>query len=170
MKQDGVPPVSVNNLMPDCQNSEDEWLYEAVLKKVVGKNLCLPQSLPGMPAPYFPIEKLCVYEVDIELQMAYCRNGFHMKKCTNFFCSQTFKYESSYGVPPHYICDVVWLCPNGEDEQHYIIKSALLCQVTVKAFLQCLDNVHLHAYTHNIFTIGLYSSSEYSCLVKVKLI
>ena len=120
--------LTVNDLISDCPNSEDEPLCQAVIKKLVTKNLCLPHSLPCLQfySQYFPIEKLCVYEVDIEQQMAYCRNGFHMKECTNLFSSQTLKC-ASYCIPLHYIC--VWHCPNGEDEQHCAIKITHLCQV-----------------------------------------
>ena len=83
----GVPPVRVNDLIPDCPNSKDEPLYLAVIHKLATQNVCLPHALPCLQfhSQCFPIEKLCVYEVDIEQQMMYCRNGFHMKKCTNFF-------------------------------------------------------------------------------------
>ena len=127
-----VPPIRINDLIPDCMFSYDEPLYWEMFDKGTVKynNLCLPHHLPCLQfhSQCFPVDKLCVYELDIGQQMMHCRNGFHVQNCTKSPCRQAFKCVSSYCIPVHYICDGVWHCPDGEDEQHCSVAITRLCQ------------------------------------------
>ena len=127
-----VPPVRINALIPDCMFSYDEPLYREMfaIETVKHENVCSPYHLPCMQfhSHCFPVDKLCVYELDIDQQLMHCRNGFHVHNCTKFPCRQAFKCASSYCIPVHYICDGVWHCPDGEDEQHCNVEITGLCQ------------------------------------------
>ena len=126
--------MRVNDLMPDPPYGEDEPLYKSILM-VNGTHQkyspCLNNHLPCLQfhSQCFLIDKLCLYELDLEHQMMHCRNGFHMNNCANFSCSQSFKCTSSYCIPVHYICDGEWHCPDGNDEQNCNISITPLCHL-----------------------------------------
>ena len=68
---------------------------------------------------FFPINKLCVYELNRDLiHMKYCANGAHLCNCTKLQCPGYFKCPASYCIPFHYICNGLWDCPNGVDESN----------------------------------------------------
>ena len=45
-----------------------------------------------------------------------CPFGVHLKNCKKFNCTNTSKCPNSYCIPYRHVCDGVWNCPNGEDE------------------------------------------------------
>ena len=44
----------------------------------------------------FPLAKLCVYDLDEEGNLLYCRNGAHLNKCARFTCLGMFKCPGGY--------------------------------------------------------------------------
>ena len=127
-----IPAARISDFIPDCPSSYDEPLYLQIVtnRHQTKKNPCLSGYLPCMHfhSQCFPLEKLCVYELDTEQEMLYCRNGFHTRDCKSFPCAQAFKCASSYCIPVHYVCNGHRHCPDGEDEQHCSIIFTTLCQ------------------------------------------
>ena len=126
-----VPAIRVNDLIPDCPFGTDEPIYHQITYSTndTARNECAAQHLPclHLHPKCFPSHKLCIYELDMQHQMMHCRNGFHVKSCDVFPCSQAYKCASSYCIPLQYVCDGEWHCPNGEDEQHCTITFTPVC-------------------------------------------
>ena len=52
-----------------------------------------PDEVPCVPghSKCFPINKLCVYDLDENGNLLYCRDGSHLKECVSFHCLHMFK-------------------------------------------------------------------------------
>ena len=115
---------NVDDLIPDCPGSfEDEIQYYNLLTLphhpfstcsssyelpcVSGHNYC------------FPLSKICIFDLQHNtFQLKYCRNGAHLYNCTNFQCLGHFKCPFSYCIPFDFVCNRIWDCPGGFDEQN----------------------------------------------------
>ena len=129
-----VPLKYVNDLVPDCPGglAEDESLFIRLRNNGERSN-CLDQShfpcVPGLPV-CFPIEKVCHYEIDQEGNVLWCRNGAHLGKCADIYCTNGYKCPKSYCIPFHRVCDGHPDCIHHEDEQQcdqHLCKGLLKC-------------------------------------------
>ena len=172
-----IPLTSVNDLFPDCPGgqAEDEQLFLRMV--YLGEHFeCLDRShhpcVAGLPV-CFPLGKLCVFDLDEEQNILWCRNGAHVSDCTYINCTNSYKCPQSYCIPFHRVCNSKPDCIHGEDEQmcdHYICKGLLVSQQTqVKYFMSLAEgvvkvNVNLtkyyammeHAFHKNIFVLIIY--------------
>ena len=62
------------------------------------------------------ISDLCYFNHDTNGNLKLCRNGAHLRNCSFYQCSGTFKCPDLYCVPYFKFCDGTWDCTNGEDE------------------------------------------------------
>ena len=134
-----IPLTFVDDLIPDCPNSyEDEEQYYNLLTNPTHKDISCGKSyeIPCIPGHNhcFPFKKLCVYDIESNFsQLKYCRNGAHLKNCTNFHCFETFKCPSSYCTAISLVCNGIWDCPLGHDEHNC---ASYMCAHLFKCKLQ----------------------------------
>ncbi len=108
------------DLHADCVEFADD---EAGLKKLVNfrstMNCTKEWELPCRPghSKCYNLSEICSYNLDELGHLGPCRNGGHLENCLTFQCVQKFKCRFSYCVSWHVVCDGVWDCPRGEDEQ-----------------------------------------------------
>ncbi len=69
--------------------------------------------------------------------MKHCRNGNHLRNCSSFACSGSFKCRLSYCIPTHRVCNGVMDCPYGDDEQHCPL-------LTCPSMLRCSTGICIH--------------------------
>ncbi len=89
----------------------------------------------------FPLVKICIFDIDENGHMKYCRNAAHLLYCKNITCTNTFKCPDSYCIPFRRVCDGVWDCSYGEDETNcgnYTCRGMLRCQTTRQGPEICL--------------------------------
>ena len=123
-EQKTISTRQLNDIIPDCKFGADEPILHSLLtsnfnssqrhlKK--GYKYCYG----GHPLKY-PLHKECMYEIDNNSILQTCRNGQHLKNCSNFNCEnlRKFKCPEYYCVPMHYVCDGKVDCPKGKDEVH----------------------------------------------------
>ena len=125
----------VNDLLPDCSGgqAEDEKLFLCMFYH--GEHFgCLDRSqhpfVAGLPV-CFPLGKLCVFDLDEEEKILWCRNGAHISDCVYINCTNSYKCPQSYCILLHRVCNGKSDCIHGEDEQmcdHYICKGLLRCK------------------------------------------
>ncbi|RWS13828.1 G-protein coupled receptor GRL101-like protein [Dinothrombium tinctorium] len=61
----------------------------------------------------------CIYEFDQYGFHNGCRDVTHLRDCEHFTCGHDYvKCPKSYCIPPRYICDSKYDCPDGADEIH----------------------------------------------------
>ena len=73
-----------------------------------------PDEVPFVPghSKYFPINKLCVYDLDENGNLLYCCDGSHLKECVSFHCLQMFRCQGK-------LC-IITRNVNGLQQQHII--------------------------------------------------
>ena len=130
-----IPLTYVNDLFPDCSGgqAEDEKLFLRMFYH--GEHFdCLDRSqhpcVAGLPV-CFSLAKLCVFDLDEEENILWCRNGAHVSDCTDINCTNSYKCPDSYCIPFHRVCNGIPDCIHGEDEQmcdDYICKGLLRCK------------------------------------------
>ena len=121
-----------NDLIPDCQDASDEVQYVQLLRNPEPMARCPNDQLPcfgGQPFCY-PISFTCLYDLDINGELKFCRNGAHLTNCYNWLCQRSYKCPLSYCIPQRYVCDGVVDCPKGEDESS--CKDPLSCPGMLK--------------------------------------
>ena len=110
----------VNDLIPDCTDAGDE--YHSLSMKYMGVYFDCEdmQEMPCAPghSKCFGINHLCVYDYDKFGHISYCRDGAHLMNCRYMKCTNTFKCPRSYCVPLRRVCDGIYDCYNGEDENN----------------------------------------------------
>ncbi len=111
---------NVNDGFPDCHKDEDEMMFKTSIKsyllaKYLCKNMTHIQCYEGFDR-CFPVEKLCTHEIDRLRNSAVCRNGYHLKSCTEFQCNGMFKCPRSFCILFKHVCDGHWECETGDDE------------------------------------------------------
>ena len=114
----------VNDLIPNCPDFfEDEMQYYNLLTDPYHHfNTCNNIfELPCVPGHSycFPLSKICIFDLyHNSQQLKYCKNGAHLYNCTNFQCPGYFKCSFSYCIPFDLVCNSIWDCPGGFDEQN----------------------------------------------------
>ena len=136
----------VNDLIPDLPDNKDEKeLLDMLSTNKHRKNKCISKfenpCFLGHSKCYYKGNK-CVYELDANGYLKFCRNGAHLEDCVHMSCAHIskFKCSRSYCVPFGYVCDGKVDCPSGEDEMSC---GAKICV----GFLHCVNSsqcVHLN--------------------------
>ena len=122
----------VNDLIPDCSLAEDED-HSIEIKYRDTKYTCQTKlDMPCAPnhSTCFKFYQLCVYDINVFGQAAYCRDAAHIRDCDDVQCTNTFKCPNSYCIPFRRVCDGVRDCIGGEEEircLHHICKGLLKC-------------------------------------------
>ena len=127
----------VNDLLPDCHGgqAEDEPLFLQMRyedNRFACQNPIFFPCVPGLSA-CFPLNKLCLYELDRYGRTSWCKDGVHLGDCSRFNCTNSYKCHKSYCIPFHYVCDGRIDCIHGEEEEHcdeYVCKGLLRCMGT----------------------------------------
>ncbi len=108
-----------DDLFPDCISGADEPILTNLLKHgqslkcpLVGQLLCKD----GHPKCY-SVSDICIYEVNEQHNLIPCRTGENLQSCLKFQCNFQFKCPKAYCISWSYVCDGVWNCPFGHDEQ-----------------------------------------------------
>ncbi len=120
----------------------------------------------------FPIYKVCVHELDTNYSLMHCPSGAHLKNCLGVDCNNMFKCPKRYCVPYRYklkihsyfylvhttrilhhfvlfcsifrhLCDRLWHCPLGEDEDAESCSKHMSCSALFKCVMQT-NKVCLH--------------------------
>lgn len=105
----------LDDLVVDCPFGEDE---PALLKPVFDTTCEKSYQVPcrkGHPLCY-NITDICIYRLRKNVLLYPCRNGAHLEECQSFECNLNFKCVISYCVTWTLVCDGMWDCPGGEDE------------------------------------------------------
>ena len=115
-----IHALLVDDLLGDCENSEDEPTILSLLSEESIKSCPSPELIPCLPghSKCFNITQICIYKLDSMKNLHPCRNGGHLKNCSNFECNAQFKCFQSYCIPWAYVCDGRWDCPFGHDENY----------------------------------------------------
>ena len=83
----------------------------------------------------FQLQDTCLYSINSDGTLSFCRNGGHLDNCVYYECDTMFKCQSSYCIPWSYICDGKWDCPHGIDETFkYVCTSNETCLAMYKCF------------------------------------
>ena len=93
----------VNDLIPDCSDAQDES-HGLAMKYQGLRFYCDMQYM--------------IYDHDIFGHISYCRNGAHLLNCRYMKCTNMFKCPESYCVPLRKVCDGIYDCYDGEDENN----------------------------------------------------
>ena len=64
----------------------------------------------------YPRGYACVFDRYSNLSMMFCNNGEHLNNCNDIYCSRMFKCIKSFCIPVRMVCDGVWDCFHGLDE------------------------------------------------------
>ena len=146
----------VYDLIPDCPLADDENTDKTNLS-------CSHQDdipcVPGHPH-CFPIYQLCVYDLDQDGIMRYCRNGAHLTLCFGYQCPTKYKCPGSYCIPARRICDQVLDCPEGEDENDCPTGN-VLCP----GFFRCREGpcIHPHEVCDGNIDCVTHGEDEWNC-------
>ena len=133
-----IPSVFVNDLVPDCKNSEDEpVLMQGNYSNLSLDNNCKDENMlecfPGHTRCYYKEHKCLYYLSNRTNALLICRNGKHLENCEVAACVNQFKCPKSYCIPYMYVCDGKWDCWNGHDEhqcESRSCKNLFLCSKT----------------------------------------
>ena len=117
-----LPLDNVDDLIPDCpgDESEDEPIYRSLMENLnIAPSPCLHQGLIPCLQGHIKclrFDQLCVYDLDGQGQIKYCRDASHLQGCSTESCTNTYKCRSSYCIPYHRVCDGHVDCPQRDDE------------------------------------------------------
>ena len=124
----------VDDLLPNCpgDQGEDEakmlhLRFEA--QRFACENRNHFPCVPGLSV-CFPLNKLCLYDPDVDGYPKWCKDGTHLGECIEINCTNSYKWPNSYCILYHRVCDGNIDCIHGEDEEHcdeYICKGLLRC-------------------------------------------
>ena len=110
----------VNDLIPDCNDARDE--YHSLAMKYHGLHFYCNdmQKIPCIPghSKCFEIYYLCVYDHDTFGHISHCRDGAHLLNCRYIKCTNMFKCPESYCIPLRKVCDGIYDCYGGKDENN----------------------------------------------------
>ena len=137
-----IPQIYVCNGIQDCPCFEDELLCESsneeslkLFPHIYFSNILdISQADFSVILPddtynllhcgnddydhYIPHNKWCVYEcIDSSREPMYCPFAEHLRNCSEEKCKDYFKCPNSYCIPYKYVCDDVWDCPRGYNEE-----------------------------------------------------
>ena len=123
-KQNCITINYLNDLIPDCPTYNhdippDEEIYYNLLFNGIKGNPCennsLLQCYKGHPK-CFAVSDLCYFDHDHNGNLKVCRNGAHLRNCSFYACSDSFKCPNAYCIPYWKVCDGTWDCTYGEEE------------------------------------------------------
>ena len=130
-----IPEKYVNDLIPDCEYSEDETnYYKLSIDENYWLNRC--ESVDMLPCESgtttcFNRKHICMYDKDENNALMFCRNGAHLLHCKDFQCSASFKCSDSYCIPYKRVCDGINDCQDGQDEgfcENYVCRGMFKCK------------------------------------------
>ena len=122
-----IPYNLVDDFLPDCLQAEDEMHLDKHSRSSIScQDAYHIPCVPGHPR-CFPFHGLCVYDLDHQGNVKYCRNGAHLAQCTYVGCPYKFKCPQSYCIHITRLCDKVNDCPYGEDEDMCDYTRPLVC-------------------------------------------
>ena len=133
-----LPTSSVNDLIPDCPLADDEDFDTGDVSCHLLDHV---PCVPGHPR-CFPVHQLCVYDLYPDGSMRYCRNGAHLTLCVGYDCPTKYKCPGSYCIPSRRVCDQVFDCPEGEDEDGCPLDQPLQCP----GFFRCRQGPCIHPH------------------------
>ena len=145
-----IDTMLYNDLVADCEDAPDEINLKTLL--TFGDaifNCTHPEELPCIKGhtKCFNISDICVYELNKHKNLTPCRNGGHLDNCKYFECNAKFKSTNSYCIPWKYVCDGVWHCPKGDDEQY---KPICGNQPVCKDMYKCRKTNHMCIHLYNV--------------------
>ena len=76
---------------------------------------------PTGDSPCYPNTNICVFERTIYGDPKYCPNTNHLKNCMRHQCPSMLTCNNTYCIPFHIVCDGVADCPDGRDEERYLL-------------------------------------------------
>ena len=116
-----VALTKVNDLISDCPNQEDEKELKKLFDFGANNRIrCMEQQMLSCLSGHsscFHLDQLCTYDRDTEGYLKYCRNGAHLRYCMDISCSRKYKCSNSYCIPHRLVCDGIWDCQEGKDEE-----------------------------------------------------
>ena len=138
----------LDDLKFDCgSNGEDEPILMNLLKSDTYLTCEDSSMLPckeGHSKCYF-IHDICVYKLDINVNLFPCQNGGHLHECINFECNSMYKCRDSYCIPWLYVCDGKWDCPDGDEEDQILCTELQFCQNMYKCQKTTQKCLHLYS-------------------------
>ncbi len=155
-----------DDLFPDCLSGADEPILTNLLKHRQSLQCPLAGQLPckdGHPKCY-SVSDICIYEVNEQHNLIPCRTGENVQSCLKFQCNILFKCPKAYCISWSYVCDGVWNCPFGHDEQEtHGCRENRICQHMFKCWK---SQVCVHVRETCNFKIDCPSADdEYLCQV-----
>ena len=92
----------------------------------------------------FQLQDTCLYSINSDGTLSFCRNGGHLENCVYYECDTMFKCQSSYCIPWSYVCDGKWDCPHGFDETFkHVCTSNETCLGMYKCFKSSRKCLHI---------------------------
>lgn len=106
---------------------------------------------------------MCLYEThkDNETkirELINCKEGYNLDSCEDYNCTGTYKCPGYYCIPWKYLCNGLWDCPAGYDEQDCLI-------IRRPGFFHCSDsaiNILPNSVCDNIADCP-YRDDEFNC-------
>ena len=164
-----IDTILYNDLVADCEDASDEINLKTLLTFGDDIFTCAhPGELPCIKGhtKCFNITDICVYELNMHKYLIPCRNGGHLDNCKYFECNTKFKCTNLYCIPLKYVCDGVWHCPKGDDEQY---KPICGNQPVCKDMYKCRKINHICIHLHDVCDEQIdcpYGDDEYLCEIK----
>ncbi len=117
-----------NDLVSDCSIYADDELEYTTHGRIY--SCAQPNQLPCVTghSMCYNIGDICIYRLNLHSHLIPCRTGTHLEQCRNFECNGHFKCPQYYCILWVYICNGVWDCPFGLDEQKAIIVMTMFAQ------------------------------------------
>ena len=157
-----LPASKFRDLRADCGGAEDEILTaeESIPGSIKSRNSDMTgpvrehpnhisyckssDSVRCLPAhtKCFKRHHACIYDHNQLGDVASCRNSEHLKNCRDHECPGMVKCPNSYCIPHRKMCDGVWDCIGGFDENNcnnYTCPGLFRC----KGETRCLDQFEI---------------------------
>ncbi len=111
----------VNDGVPDCgPAAEDEPHMINLLVEKFYQKCAVSGQIPCRlgHTKCFNMTDICIFRKNKFGHLLPCRNGEHLEDCTKFECNFQYKCPGQYCVPLSHMCNGMWDCPNGEEEDN----------------------------------------------------
>lgn len=144
----------LNDLYNDCgEFAADKPILKALLKNRIEESCQNQNQFPcflGHSKCLSPSD-LCIHRVFNNTDLVPCRNGGHLENCTDFQCNMMFKCPNQYCIPWEHVCDNVWDCPSGTDE------NSICSEYTCKQMYKC------NGFVKKCIHIGTVCNKKHNC-------